>query len=274
MSRTDGAAPHDDGVMRKLLALVVLGATAAVGLVASGSQSVVASTSSQAMDVLFVGNSLIGTPARTGEDTPDVVRRLARDTGRTIRVAKVIRYGSTLQKSWDAGPARRALNGSVRYDVIVLQEYSTLVALDPARAEDTLLRTYASALTRALKPGGRIVLFKNWAVVKSAPFASRAEYLRAINSGYARLAGEMAALSLPTVVAPISDEFEAVRARGGAGPLIVPDGKHPTGQAIYLDAATLYGLIFGRSPRDLPDLFIPTAAAARLREVAATALGY
>src|SRR4051794_12932007 len=117
MSRTDRAEPHDVDVMRKLLALVVLGVTAAAGLVASGSESVVASTSSPALDVLFVGNSLIGTRATTGEDTPDVVRRLAWETGRTIRVAKVIRYGSTLQHSWDAGPARRALNGSVRYDV-------------------------------------------------------------------------------------------------------------------------------------------------------------
>jgi hypothetical protein len=274
MSRTDGAEPHDVGVMRKLLALLVLGVTAAAGLVASGSQSVVASASRRALDVLFVGNSLIGTPAATGEDTPDVVRRMASETGGTIRVAKVIRYGSTLQKSWDAGPARRALNGSVRYDVIVLQEYSTLVALDPGRAAETLLRTYAPALARALKPGGRVVLFKNWALVETAPFASRAEYLTAIDTGYARLAGELAALSLPIVTAPICDEFEAVRARGGAGPLMVPDGKHPTGQAIYLEAATLYGLIFVRSPRDLPNLFVPTAEATPLREVAAAALGY
>ena len=274
MSRTVVDEPHYVDVMRKLLAILAVAATTAAGLVASSPHRVVASASGPGLDVLFVGNSLIGTPARTGEDTPDVVRRMAKETGRTLRVAKVIRFGSTLRKSWDAGPARAALSGSVKYDVIVLQEYSTLVAGDPAQAEATLLGTYAPALARSLKPGGRVVLFKNWAVLKAAPFASRDDYLAAIDSGYANLAGRLSALSLPTVVAPISDEFETVRRRGGAGPLIVPDGKHPTGQAVYLDAATLYGVIFGHSPRDLPNLFVPTATAGRLRDVAATALGY
>ncbi|MEV6490359.1 hypothetical protein AB0M20_17290 [Actinoplanes sp. NPDC051633] len=261
-------------MMQKLLALLVLGVTAAAGLVASGPNRVVAATSGPALDVLFVGNSLIGTRARTGEDVPDVVRRLARETGRTIHVTKVIKYGSTLRKSWDTGPARRALDGSVRYDVIVLQEFSTLVAKDPAQAEATLLGIYAPALTRALKPRGRVVLFKNWAIVKPALFASRPAYLAAINTGYTRLADGLASLALPVVIAPISDEFEAVRSRGGAGPLIVPDGKHPSAQAIYLEAATLYALIFRASPRELPNLFVPTAKATRLRAVAATALGY
>src|SRR6185312_4545937 len=102
----------------------------------------------------------------------------------------------------------------------VLQEYSTLVATDPARVESTLLNTYAPALQRALKPGGRIVLFKNWALVKS-PFPTRAAYLSAINTGYTRLADDLAAVSLPVVVAPICEQFEKVRGQSGVGPLIV-----------------------------------------------------
>jgi hypothetical protein len=79
---------------------------------------------------------------------------------------------------------------------------------------------------------------------------------------------------VPTLVAPISDEFEAVVARHGTSPLIDPEGKHPTGQAVYLDAATLHGLFFGESPRELPDLYVPATMAGRLREVAAAALGF
>jgi hypothetical protein len=266
MIRTDPAEPHDSGMIRKVLALALVGVVTAAGLVASDPHRG-AAAGTTGVDVLFIGNSLIGTRARTGEDTPDLVRRLVPG----IRTTKVIRFGSTLQRTWDTGPARAALNGSARYDYIVLQEYSTLVATDPARATATLLRTYAPVLPRALKPGGRVVLFKNWALTDPAPFPSRAHNVAAINAGYARLA---AALPVPTLVAPISDEFEAVVARDGTAPLIDPDGKHPTGQAVYLDAVTLSGMFLSRSPRDLPDLYLPRAAASRLRAVAATALGY
>jgi hypothetical protein len=270
MIRTLGARLDDDGVLRRLIALVLAGVLAATGLVTSSPYRG-AAAGAPGLDVLFVGNSLIGTPAATGEDTPDLVRRLARATGRTLRATKVIRFGRTLQRTWDAGAVRAALDGSARYDVILLQEYSTLVATDPARAARTLLGTYAPALVRSLKPGGRVVLFKNWALADPAPFSSRARNVAAIDTGYARLA---AALPVPAVIAPISDGFEAVAAAGRLDTLIVPDGKHPTGQAVYLDAVTLYAVFFGCSPRGLPDLYVPSAAAARLREVAATALGY
>ena len=141
MIRTDRADPHDSGMIRKFVALTLVGVVTAAGLVASGPHRGVAATATR-IDVLFIGNSLLGTRSRTGEDTPDLVRRLAPG----IRTTKVIRFGSTLQRTWDTGPARTALNGATRYDYIVLQEYSTLVATDPARATATLLRTYAPAL--------------------------------------------------------------------------------------------------------------------------------
>ena len=262
MSRTDRAEPHDIGVIRKVLVLALIGVLTAAGLVASDPTRVTAA--GRPLDVLFIGNSLLGTRAGTGEDTPDVVRRLASRTGRSVRATKVIRYGNTLQKTWESGLARRALSGSTRYDFIVLQEYSTLVATRPARAVATL-KTYVPALARSLRPGGRVVLFKNWALTDPAPFGSRMQNVAAIDVGYARLAQ---ALPLPVVIAPIGDAFEVA----GPATLIVPDGKHPSGQAIYLDAAILYGLLFDRSPRDLPDLYVAPATAARLRDAAATAL--
>lgn len=265
MSRASRRASHDFRVLRKVLAIVLIGAVALV------SHQGAAIGRPGGLDVLYVGNSLLGTRASSGEDTPDVVRRLARATGQTIRATKAIRFGSTLQRSWDTGLARRALNGVRRYDFIVLQEYSTLVATDPARVRRTLLRTYAPALARSLKPGGRVVLFKNWALTKPAPFRSRAENVAAIDAGYARLAAD---LPVPTVIAPISDTFETVVARHGTSPLIVPDGKHPTGQAVYLDAATLYALFFARSPRDLPNLYVKPTMARQLRDAAARTLGY
>ncbi|MFI7541878.1 hypothetical protein [Actinoplanes sp. NPDC049599] len=259
---------------RRLCALVLVAAVAVAGLVASSPhRGAAADTVARPvpLDVLFVGNSLIGTPGVTGADTPDLVRRLAAAGGRDVRVTKVIRFGHTLQRTWDSGAARRALAGAARYDFILLQEYSTLVLTDPARASATLLRTYGPALARSLRPGGRVVLFQNWALADPAPFGSRARSVAALTAGYARLA---AALPLPTLIAPVGEAFEAAVARDGLGTLLVPDGKHPADRAVYLEAVILYGVFCGCSPRALPDLHVAPAVAARLRGDAAAALGY
>ena len=230
----------------------------------------VAATAAPALDVLFIGNSLLGTIGVTGADTPGLVRRLASAAGRTLGVTEVIHSGYTLRQNWNSGAAATALNGAKQYDCIVLQEYSTLVATNPSAAMDTLLNTYGPTFARALKPGGRVVLFKNWALVDPAPFPSRAAATVAIDTNYAALS---AALSTPNLLAPIGDEFETIIARRGTSYLIA-DGKHPNDTAIYLNAATLYGILFGESPRALADLYLPAPVASDLRSVAAAAIGY
>jgi hypothetical protein len=114
-----------------------------------------------------------------------------------------------------------------------------------------------------------VVLFKNWALVDPRPFPSRAAAKAAIDANYAGLS---AALPVPNVLAPIGDEFESIIADRGLSWLIAPDGKHPNDTAIYLDAVTLYGILFGESPRDLSDLYLDPAVAAELRAVAAASL--
>ncbi|WP_432994689.1 hypothetical protein [Dactylosporangium sp. CA-233914] len=224
------------------------------------------------VDVLFVGNSLLGTVNRgSGEDAPALVRHLACAAGRALNVTEVIHSGYTLRQTWDDGLVATVLSGATRFDFIVLQEYSTLVATNPSAATDTLLRTYAPTFARALKPGGRVVLFKNWALVDPSPFPSRAAAKAAIDTNYAALS---AALPTPNLLAPIGDEFETIIAAEGPSSLIVADGKHPNDAAVYLDAVTLYGILLRESPRHLPDLYLPAPVASKLRSVAATAIGY
>ncbi|GAA0525708.1 hypothetical protein GCM10010172_02730 [Paractinoplanes ferrugineus] len=199
------------------------------------------------------------------------MRTLASAAGRTVRTTEVIHFGNTLQQTYDAGEVTAALSGATRYDYIVLQEYSTLVATNPAAATSALLGTYAPAFARTLKPGGKVVLFKNWALRDPAPFATRAAAVAAIDTNYAALS---AALDTPNVVAPISDEFEKLIATNGTSYLIVADGKHPDDTAIYLDAVTLYGILFRESPRGLSDQYLTATTAAALRDVAATQIGY
>lgn len=231
-----------------------------------------AATGAAALDVLFVGNSLLGSVNdATGEDTPALVRRLASVAGRTLNVTEVIHSGYTLRQTWDDGLVAAPLSGARRYDWIVLQEYSTLVATSPSVAADTLLNTYAPTFARALKPGGRVVLFKNWALADPAPFPSRVAATAAIDANYAALS---AALAAPNLLAPIGDEFETIIAAKGTSYLIVADGKHPNDAAIYLDAVTLCGILFRESPRNLADLYLTTSVASDLRSVAAGAIGY
>jgi hypothetical protein len=225
-----------------------------------------------AINVLFIGDSLIGTAnSQTNEDTPALVRHLATATGRTVDVTEVIEFGQTLQQTWDAGEAAAALNGSTKYDYIVLQEYSTLVATNEAQAQSTLLNDYAPTFANALKPGGKVVLFENWALVDTTPFASRAADLAAIDANYATLS---ASLATPNLVAPVGDEFETEIGAHGTSFLIVSDGKHPNDTAIYMDAATLYGILFRTTPRGLPALYVAPATATELQNTVATAIGY
>jgi hypothetical protein len=225
-----------------------------------------------ALDVLYIGNSLIGTATgATGQDTPALVQKLAADAGRTVHTTEVIHFGNTLKQTWDSGESSAALTGSKKYDYIVLQEYSTLVATDLPSATSALLDTYAPTFAGALKPGGKVILFKDWALVDPAPFATRAANVDAINTNYAALS---ASLPTPHAVAPISDEFEKLIAANGPSYLIVSDGKHPNDTAIYLDAATLYGILFAESPRKLSNEYLPATTATSMRDVAATQIGY
>lgn len=287
-ARTDSRAPYflcGDYVDCRLLATpdaYTLTVQAYTGASATGSplgtpfsvRFTVAATAAAAppLDVLFVGNSLLGTVNdATGEDTPELVSHLASIAGRSLTITKVIHYGYSLRHTWDDGLVATALNGARQYDFIVLQEYSTLVATKSSVATNTLLNFYAPTFTRALKPGGRVVLFKNWALVDPAPFRSRAAAKAAIDTNYAALS---AALATPNLLAPIGDEFETIIKAKGTSYLIVADGKHPNDNAIYLDAVTLYGILLRESPRDLADLYLTTSVASYLRSVAATAIGY
>lgn len=151
-------------------------------------------TAAAPLDVLFVGNSLLGTVNHgSGEDTPALVRHLASAAGRTLNVTEVIHSGYTLRQTWDDGLVATALGGARRYDAIVLQEYSTLLATNPAAAGHTLLDLYAPTFARALKPGGRVVLFKNWALVDPSPFPTRAAATSAIDTNAAALSAALSA---------------------------------------------------------------------------------
>jgi hypothetical protein len=229
-------------------------------------------TTDKPLKVLFIGNSLIGySTAATNEDTTALTKDLAADAGHPIDVTKVIHFGNTLQETWDAGEIAPALANGKTYDRIVLQEQSTLVAKSFSKAESSLLNTLAPALKDHLAPGGKVLLFENWALTDHAGFATRADNVKAIETGYAKLSSE---LPLTNEIIPISDAFEKRVATDGTSSVIQADGRHPTDEAKYMDAAVIYGQLFHTSPKDLDNLFLDAGKAADLRTVAAQVLGY
>ena len=73
-------------------------------------------------------------------------------------------------------------------------------------------------------PGGRVVLFKNWALTDPAPFPSRTAATAAIDANYAALSAALtSAPGTPNLLAPIGDAFETVIAAQGTSSLIAPD---------------------------------------------------
>lgn len=227
-----------------------------------------ASAMASAQNVLFVGNSLTGTQtSATGEDLPMVLSRLAASRGKSPNLQKVINMGQTLQDTWNAGLAQPYLTGSTQWDLVVLQEFSTLPVTDPGAFDATVLSTYQPAVQRSLRPSaGRLVLFQNWALVDPAPYATRADDHAALDANYLSLSKQ---LSVPNLIEPIGDAFEKVFATRPLEYLIQPDGKHPDDAAIYLNACMFYALVFHESPVGLPALYLPAADAAFLQGIAA-----
>jgi hypothetical protein len=143
---------------------------------------------------------------------------------------------------------------------------------DAALFYKTALSTYQAAIQRSLKAGsGNLVLFENWALVSLYPFSTRADYTAALDASYARLSAQ---LSVPNLVAPLGKAFEKVFTTKPQSYLFNPDGKHPNDAAIYLNAAMFYGIVFHESPAGLPSLYLQSADAAFLQDVAAQVLEF
>jgi hypothetical protein len=223
--------------------------------------------------VLFIGNSLIATQtSATSEDMPKVLSRLASSNGKTFTYKEAINMGHTLQDTWNANIAQPFLTGVTHYDFIVLQEYSTVPVLDAAQFYNTAVVTYQPSVQRSLTTSGTVLLFENWAVTQIvypfATFATRADYVAALEANYATLSDKLSALSTRNVIAPLSRAYEKVFATKPLTYLFMDD-KHPNDAGVYLDACVFYAVIFGESPVGLPALYMSAADAAFLQAVAA-----
>jgi hypothetical protein len=222
-------------------------------------------------NVLFIGNSLTATQtSATGEDMPKVLSRFAASSGKTLTYKEAIDMGQTLQTSWSANIPQPYLTGATHYDYIVLQEYSTLPVQNPTQFYNTAVVTYQPSVQRSLAASGTVLLFENWAVTDISPFATRADYVAALDANYATLSGK---LSTPNLIVPLSRAWEKVLATKPQTYLFMDD-KHPNDAGVYLDACVFYAVIFGESPVGLPALYLPAADAAFLQGIASAVVPF
>jgi hypothetical protein len=179
------------------------------------------------LSVLFVGNSFT---ARN--DVPGLVARLAEARGRTLTHRLISAGGASLRRHWNAGEARRALD-SARYDVVVLQEQSTLPVKNAARMRENVA-LFDAAIRAA---GARTALYMTW--------ARRAEpqNQRVIADAYTAIGEELGAL-----VAPVGLAWGRFVAGHASPDLYDRDGSHPSLAGSFLAACVLYATLFGDRP--------------------------
>ena len=218
-------------------------------------------------NVLFVGNSLTGTPpAPANVDLPQVLAQLAASRGKTLQYKEAYDFSHTLLESWQANIPEPYLTGATKWDFISVQEYSTLPVQNPDQFYATLTTTYQPSLLASLNPAsGRVILFENWAVTDITPFPTRAAYTAALDANYATLLSRLVA---PALIAPLSRAWEQVFTQKPQSFLFVDD-KHPNGAGVYLNACVYYAIVFGDTPVGLPSLYLSAADATFLQAVAA-----
>lgn len=232
--------------------------------------------------ILFVGNSFLHghmdpvlhyNAARVTDlngtgygGVPGVFKQLADDAGVPVTVASELVSGQTLRFHLNE---KRALITSKPWDVVVLQEYSTL---NPQRPGDATPFVEAAgqleALVHGANPNARVWLLETWARADQIFETPGGRWMgrsleamqRSLHAGYAKA---MAGAACITGVLPVGDAAllalqDGVADRNpydGIAPgqvnLWGPDSYHLSPWGSYLEALVIFGRLTGRDPAGL-----------------------
>lgn len=182
------------------------------------------------LSALFVGNSFT---ARN--DLPELIARLADAGGRRLEHRLISRGGASLRMHWNRGDAQRALADG-RFDVVVLQEQSTLPVKNASRFHENV-RLFDD-VTRAA--GARTALYMTWARKHEPHNAS------VIADAYLTIGAELGAQVIPVGLA--WQRFLAAHAEPA---LHDADGSHPSLAGSFLAARVFYHELFGEDPPEV-----------------------
>jgi hypothetical protein len=174
-----------------------------------------------------VGNSFTG---RNG--LPGMVAGLAGERGVEIEYRLISAGGASLRQHLNAGVALEAIERG-GYDVVVLQEQSTLPGKNAARMHESV-REFHAAIEAA---GARTALYLTWAR-RNAPEAQKA-----ITTAYATIATEVGATLIP-----VGMVWERFLATHDSPVLHDKDGSHPAPAGSYLAACVFLIALLGEDP--------------------------
>ena len=180
--------------------------------------------------VLFIGNSFT---ARN--DLPGLIARLARARGHAQEHRLISRGGASLRMHWNKGDAPREIEHG-RYDVVVLQEQSTLPVKNAERMKENV-RLFDEAIRAS---GAKTALYLTWSR-RHAPQSQRA-----ITDAYTSIGRELGALVVPVGVA-----WHAFLAEHDKPDLYDKDGSHPSLAGSYLAACVFLGTLYEANPAEI-----------------------
>ncbi|HET6742787.1 MAG TPA: hypothetical protein VFH76_27795 [Kribbella sp.] len=179
------------------------------------------------MRILFVGNSFT-----SNNNLPKLLTGLAAARGIEIDHKVISAGGASLRQHLNAGKALDAI-ATGGYDVVVLQEQSTLPIKSPARFRDSA-RDFAKAITAA---GARTAFYMTWAR-SNAP-----QTQQALTDAYAGAASEFG-----STLIPVGMVWERFLATYDEPVLHESDNSHPTLAGSYLGACVFLIALLNEDP--------------------------
>jgi hypothetical protein len=199
--------------------------------------------------ILFIGNSFT---ARN--NLPALLAGLAKARGLTVDHRLISAGGASLRQHLNAGTALPAI-AEGKYDVVVLQEQSTLPTKNPARMHDSV-RDFHAAIDEA---GARTALYLTWAR-RNAPEAQQG-----LTTAYATIAAEVGA-----TLVPVGMVWERFLSTHDSPLLHDADNSHPALAGSYLAACVFLISLLGEHPVgiDVPVKGLDSGTAALLRQAA------
>jgi hypothetical protein len=181
--------------------------------------------------ILFLGSSLT-----YANDMPGSVQALARSVGETLEVAQVSRGGASLEDQWQHGGALRKIKAG-GWDVVVLQQGPSSTPENRNNLRHWT-RRFAEPIRKA---GARPALYMVW------PGLDRFAYFDAVRDSYT-----LAAEDVDGMLFPAGEAWRAVLRRNPKVALYKRDGVHPTPAGSLTVALSIFGILYCRSPLELP----------------------
>lgn len=230
--------------------------------------------------VLFIGNSF----THQGP-IPALVKELAKDAGWPVPDARYVAPGGKRLSFHRTNPDTLNAVDEGRWDVVVLQEFSTGAtdnAGNPEQFKQDAVWFYDRIQTSS--PGARVLLYMTWARhpnhgIYPGTFQNPEQMQAQIRFHYHDAANRvipttsMSVNKINVAVAPVGNAWERHLTRSNASRLHASDDYHAGALGQYLNALVLYSVIYNRSATGLGALNVDRAAAGVLQSDADAVTG-